>query len=166
MIYLKASGFCTYLCILLCKLLEHVGVYPAVPLIVLLSLFLAHWDLQSRGLILGVYFQHFLKVALGWLKLIHEQLGFTPPVQALLIGTVQSKGLGTDGLCFRKDACTLWEFGEKGLWPRKLEKAYWKDQAQGNYVLLIKISKLISVFNAISIKVPRGLGRRTFEKFI
>lgn len=84
----KARWFCTYLCILLCKLLEHVGVYPSVPLVVLLSLFLAHGDLQSCSLILGINFQHFLKVALGRLKLVHEQLGFPPPVQALLIGTV------------------------------------------------------------------------------
>ena len=63
--HLKVGGFCTYLRILLRKLLEHVGIDPAVPLVVLLSLFLAHGDLQSCGLILGVYFQHFLKVALG-----------------------------------------------------------------------------------------------------
>lgn len=62
---LKVGGFCMYLCVLLCKLLEHVGIDSAVPLVVLLSLFLAHGDLQSCSLILGVYFQHFLKVALG-----------------------------------------------------------------------------------------------------
>lgn len=86
-------GFCTYLGIPLCKLREHVGVGLAVPLVVLLRLLLAHGDLQSRGLILGVDFQHPLKVALGQLKLVHEQTGFGPPVQALLVGTVQSQGL-------------------------------------------------------------------------
>lgn len=36
---------------------------------------------------------------------------------------------------------------------------YWKDGAQGEYILLIKIQlpKLISVFSVTSIKIPRGL---------
>lgn len=82
-----------HLCIPLRELGEHIGVHPAVSLIVLLGFLLAHGDLQSRGLILRVNRQHFLKVTFGGLKLVHKQLGFTPSVQAFLIGAVQSEGL-------------------------------------------------------------------------
>lgn len=54
-----------------------------------------------------------------------------------------------------------------GIWREKsLAKRLRKDQAQGNYILLVKIIKFISFFNAVSINIPRGVGRRAFEKFI
>jgi hypothetical protein len=64
---------------------------------VLLRLPLAHGDLQASGPVLRIDCQHLLEVALGRLKVIHEQLGLAPSVQAFLIGTVQSKGLRTEG---------------------------------------------------------------------
>ena len=53
-----------------------------------------------------------------------------------------------------------------GIWREKsLAKGIRKDQAQGNYIL-VKIIKFISFLNAVCINIPRGLGRRAFEKFI